>query len=170
MSRIISRLAIAVTAGTAFASNAGAQLLGVAPLPQVSLPLPTANLPVAGPILQNVLAQPGAQQAVNRTLDSVGAGIERIAEAGAPTLLELRRLRLQELIRTNRHSVESDGSGLPVRRGILAVLNPDPAGLKAAQRAGFRIADDQQDVELGLRIVSLASPSGISAKAALRLP
>jgi hypothetical protein len=169
MSRIISRLAIAVAAGTVLAGSAGAQLLGVAPLPQVGLPLPTGNLPVAGPVLQNVLNQPGAQQAVNRTLDSVGAGMERIAEAGAPTLLELRRLRLQELIRSNRNSVESDGSGLPIRRGILAVLNPEPAGLQAAQRAGFRIAADEQDTDLGLRIVSLATPNGMSAKAALRL-
>lgn len=169
MSSLVRRLAIAVAAGAALAGNAGAQLLGVAPLPQVSLPLPTGNLPVAGPILQNVLSQPGAQQAVNRTLDSVGAGTERIAESGAPTLLELRRLRLQELIRTNRATVENDGSGLPVRRGILAVLNPDPAGLVAAQRAGFRIVADEQEPELGLRIVSLATPGGMNARAALRL-
>ena len=169
MSRLIRRLAIAVAAGSALTASAGAQLLGVAPLPEVGLPLPTSNVPLAGPILQNLLSTPGAQQAVNRTLDSVGAGTERIAESGAPTLLELRRLRLQELIRTNRNVVESDGGGLPVRRGILAVLNPDPAGLVAAQRAGFRIAADEQDLELGLRIVSLAAPRGMNAKAGLRL-
>ena len=169
MSRMIRRLAIAAVAGSALSASAGAQLLGVAPLPQVSLPVPTGNLPVAGPVLQNLLGTPGAQQAVNRTLDSVGAGTERIAQSGASSLLELRRLRLQQLIRRNRNSVESDGSGLPIRRGILAVLNPDPAGLQAAFRAGFRVAADEQDPELGLRIVSLATPAGMNARAALKL-
>ena len=106
---------------------------------------------------------------MNRTLDSVGAGTELIAQSGAPSLLELRRLRLQELIRSNRATVESDGNGLPVRRGILAVINPDPAGLQATVRAGFRVADDQQDIELGLRIVSLVAPSGMTAKAGLKM-
>ena len=167
MSRLIRSLAIATIAGSALAGSAGAQLLGVAPLPQVGLP--TADLPVAGPVLQNLLSTPGAEQAVNRTLDSVGAGTELIAQSGAPSLLELRRLRLQELIRSNRTTVESDGDGLPVRRGILAIINPDPAGLQAAFRAGFRVTSDEQDLELGLRIISLSAPSGMSAKAGLKL-
>jgi len=169
MSRLIRRLALATIAGSAVAGSAGAQLLGVAPLPQLSLPLPTSNLPVGGPVLQNLLSTPGAQQAVNRTLDSVGAGTELIAQSGAPSLLELRRLRLQELIRSNRATVESDGDGLPVRRGMLAIINPDPGGLLAAVRVGFRVTADQQDVDLGLRIVSLAAPSGLSAKGGLKL-
>lgn len=168
MSRLVRYLAIAATAGTALAGTAGAQLLGVAGLPPVSLPAPTNNLPVAGPLLQNVLGDPGAQQVVNRTLDSVGAGTERIAGAGERTLLELRRMRLQQLIRNNRTTVENDGSGLPVRRGIVAVLNPDPAGLQASLRDGFRIAADERDPGLGMRVVSLATPNGMSAKAGLK--
>ena len=118
MSRMLRNLVLAVTAGTVLAGTADAQLLGVAARPPLNLPVPTNNLPVAGPVLQNVLGRPGAQQIVNRTLDSVGDGTEQIAGAGQTTLLELRRLRLQQIIRSNRTTVEDDGRGLPVRRGL----------------------------------------------------
>jgi hypothetical protein len=168
MSRLFRQLLCAAVGAAALSASAGAQLLGVSALPPINLPVPTANLPVAGPLLQNVLAQPGAQQAISPTLDSVSGVTETIANSGALNLLELRRLRLDELIRTNRSTVESDGNGLPVRRGTLVVLNPDPAGLQNALRSGFRIATDQPDPALGLRVVSLAVPRGLSAKAGLK--
>jgi hypothetical protein len=168
MSRLIRQLLYAAMSVTALSASAGAQLLGGA-IPQVSLPVPTANLPVAGPVLQNVLSQPGAQQAVSPTLDTVGGLTETIANSGAPNLLELRRLRLDQLIRSNRATVESDGNGQPVRRGIVAVLDPDPTGLQVALRAGFRIAADQPDPGLGMRVVSLATPNGMSSRNGLKL-
>jgi hypothetical protein len=169
MSRLFRQLLCAAVCAAALSASAGAQLLGVSALPPINLPVPTANLPVAGPLLQNVLAQPGAQQAISPTLDSVSGVTETIANSGALNLLELRRLRLDELIRTNRSTVESDGNGLPVRRGTLVVLNPDPAGLQNALGSGFRIATDQPHPALGLRVVSLAVPRGLSAKAGLKL-
>ena len=156
-------------------ASAGAQLLGggglLPPigLPPVGLPAPAANLPVAGPILQNILAQPAAQQAISPTLDTVSGLTSTVAGAGAPTLLELRRLRLQELIRTNRSTVESDGNGVPVRRGVVAVIDPDPAGLQRALGGGFRITFDDRDSSLGMRVVSLTAPRGMSAKDGLKL-
>ena len=169
MSRLVRHLSLAAAAAIALSASAGAQLLGVHALPPVGLPAPTGNLPIAAPVLQNILAQPGAQQAISPTLDTVGGVTSTIANSGAPNLLELRRLRLQELIRTNRATVEIDGNGLPVRRGIVAVLNPDPGGIQLALRAGFRIAADQPDPGLGLRLVSLAVPGRMSAKAGLKL-
>src|SRR5947199_6927065 len=116
MSSLVRHLALAAAAGMVLSASAGAQLLGVGALPPVSLPVPTGNLPVAGPVLQNILSQPGAQQAIRPTLDTVSGVTETIANSGASDLLELRRLRLEELIRANRATVESDGNGLPVRR------------------------------------------------------
>lgn len=169
MSRLIRQGLYAAAGAIALSASAGAQMLGVSVLPPIALPLPSANLPIAGPMLQNVLSQPGAQQAITPTLDTVRGVTETIANSGAPTLLELRRLRLEELIRSNRQTVEKDGHGDPVRRGIVAVLDPDTAGLQAALRADFRVAADQPDTQLGLRTVSLAVPNGMSAKAALKL-
>ena len=171
MSSLVRNAVLAAVAGIALSASAGAQLLGVSALPPLSLPtgnLPTANLPVAGPILQDILGQPAARQAVSPTLDSVSGLTETVAEAGAPTLLELRRLRLQELIRTNRATVESDGNGQPVRRGIVVVVDPDLQGLQRALAAGFRLAADDRDSALGIRVVSLAAPNGMSAREALK--
>lgn len=167
MSRLVRHLAVTMAAAVVSA-GAGAQLLGIPAIPPVGLAVPPSNLPVAGSMLQNMLGEPGVQQAISPTLDSVSGVTERIANSGAPSLLDLRRLRLRELIQANRASVEDGGNGLPVRRGIVAVLDPDPAGLATAVRAGFRIVGDQTDHDLGFRMVSLAVPSGISAKAGLR--
>ena len=170
MSSLVRILALAAVAGIAFSASAGAQLLGVQALPPVSLPpvgnLPAANLPVAGPILQNILAEPAAQQAISPTLDSVSGLSGIVADSGAPTLLELRRLRLQELIRSNRTTVEPDNNGLPVRRGVVAVVDPDPAGLQRALAAGFRVMADDRDPALGMRTVALGTPRGLSAREA----
>ena len=173
MSSLLRHLALVSVAGIALAPAAGAQLLGLPVAPPVTLPLatgslPTRDLPVAGPLLQNILGQSAAQQAISPTLDTVSGLSASIAEAGAPTLLELRRLRLQELIRSNRATIESDPNGLPVRRGIVAVVDPDPFGLQRALAAGFRIAGDDRD-PLGLRVVSLATPRGTSARDGLKL-
>ncbi len=168
MSRLVRLLALAASAA-ALSAGAGAQLLGVGALPSVPLPVPTNNLPVAGPVLQNILSQPGAQQAISPTLDTVAGLSEPIASSGASSLLDLRRMRLRELIRSNRGTLEDDGNGLPVRRGVIAVIGPDPAGLAASLRSGFRIQADSVDPNLGLRMVSLAVPQGMSARAGLKL-
>jgi len=170
MSRLLKHLLAAAAVSVALGGSAGAQLLGGAlPVPPIAVPGPVGNVPVAGPILQNILAQPGAQQVISPTLDSVSGVTENIAQSGPQSLLDLRQLRLQELIRSNRATVDSDGNGLPVRRGMVAVLNPDSVGLQAAFRSGFRIAADQPNPELGLRIVSLAVPNGMSARNGLKL-
>jgi len=168
MSSLVRHLLCAAAGAVALAGSAGAQLLPGVALPPVGLPVPTGNVPVAGPILQNVLGQPGAQQAIAPTLDSVGGLTESSANSGAPNLLELRRLRLQELIRSNKSTVENDGNGLPVRRGVVAVIDPDTMGLQRAMGAGFRVVRQDVDAALGMRVVSFAVPNGMSAKEGLK--
>ena len=118
--------------------------------------VPTGNLPVVGPSLQNVLGQPGAREAIAPTLDTVTGLPDRIAQASPATLLELRRLRLRELIRQYPRELEGDPSGMPVRRGVLIAVDPDPMSLQLAARAGFDIVADDRDAELGIRSVTLA--------------
>ena len=161
------RPCLAAVAGCLLAGSAGAQLL-----PGVSLPLPlppVGNVPVVGPVVQNVLGQPQAQQAIRPTLDTVSGLPESVAKAGAPTLLELRRLRLQALIRDNRALLEADDRGEPVLRGILVALDPDPLSLRLAAGRGFRVIGNSNDTNLGLHSVQLAVPRGMSVKSARRL-
>src|SRR5438270_10971467 len=169
MSRFVRHLLCTAVAGAMLTASAGAQLLPSVSLPPISLPAPVGNVPVVGPVVQDVLAQPQAQRAIQPTLDSVSGLPESIAEAGAPTLLELRRLRLQELVRQNRTQLETDNAGQPVRRGVLVAVDPDPLSLQLAARAGFRVVSDDRDPALGIRTVQMAVPSSINARAGLKL-
>ena len=169
MSSFLHRALIAATAAAVLTGSAGAQLLpsvGLPALPPVGLP--TRDLPVAGPVLNNILAQPGAQQAVAPTLHSVSGLPERLAEAPAATLLELRQLRLRELIRQYPRELEDDGNGQPVRRGVLVIVDPDPASLQSAVRAGFPIIADARDPELGIRSVTVSIPRDLSTRQGLK--
>lgn len=158
---------IAATAGALLlTSTAGAQLLPSVQLPRVQVPV--GNVPVAGPIVQQVLQQPGARQAISPTLDSVGGLTQQIAESGATSLLELRRLRLQELIRQHRSQLEAGDDGLPVRRGVLVAVTPDAASLQSAARAGFRVIGSEPSGELGLTTVYLRVPGRLSARDAIK--
>jgi hypothetical protein len=169
MSSFVHRSLIAAAAAAILAGSAGAQLLpgvGLPALPPVNLS--TRNVPVVGPTIQNILAQPGASEAVSPTLNTVSGLPERIAEAPAATLLELRQLRLRELIRQHPRELENDGNGQPVRRGVLVAMDPDQPSLQLAARAGFTIIADDRDPELGIRNVTLSVPRNLSTRQALR--
>lgn len=155
------------TAAGVCATSAGAQLIGGFGLPQVGLPPPIGNVPVAGPVLQGVLGTPELrQQVVKPTLDGVSGLPATIAESGSASLAELRRLRLQELIRENPAVLEADEHGAPVRRGVLIAADPDPLSLQGALRAGFAVLGEDTEQSLGLRLVKLAVPKGMSVRAA----
>lgn len=168
MSSFVGRALIAAVGATLLGGSAGAQLLpnvGV-PLPQASLP--TRDIPVAGPVLESILAQPGASEAVAPTLNTVAGLPEGLAQASPATLRELRALRLRELIRQYPRELESDGSGQPVRRGVIVIIDPDQPSLQLAAEAGFRIVADDRDSELGIRSVTLSVPRGLPVRDALK--
>jgi hypothetical protein len=170
MSSFVKRALIGATCATMVAGSAAAQLLpavGVPALPPANLPS-TGNLPFVGPTLNNVLATPAGRELVTPTLNTIAGLPQAVAEAGPSTLLELRRLRLRELIRQNPRELENDGSGLPVRRGLLVTMDPDPASLAVASRAGFRIIGDTREDALAMRTVTLAVPRGLSTREGLK--
>src|SRR5690349_6748667 len=102
MSSFRRNIFASVAAALMLSQAAAAQLLPGMPLPSVSLPVPVGNVPIAGPALQDILAQPQAQQVIRPTLDTIAGLPEAIAESGPASLLDLRRLRLEALIRENR--------------------------------------------------------------------
>ena len=157
------RLALAAAAGAALLTGtAAAQLLPSVGLPQVRVPVRT--LPVVDRAVEQVLGGSEAQHAVNPTLNSVAGLPSRIAESGPQTLLQLRRLRLRELIRQNRSELEPDRDGQPVRKGVIVAVTPNPAAVRAARRAGFRVMGSEANPELALTTVYFAVPSGLTAR------
>lgn len=171
MSKFLSRLAAAMLVGALLAGNAAAQLLPGVALPPLNLPLPDVSqtVPTVDREVRNILGSPEARQAINPTLNSIRGLPPEIVRSGAQTLLELRSLRLRALIRENRAILEAGERGLPIRRGIVVVVNPRAQDLLVAQRAGFTPIADELHAELGLRVVELRSPNGSSARSALAL-
>lgn len=169
MSRFVRHLLCTAVAITACAGAAGAQLLGQLSLPPVALPAPVGGLPVAGPVLQDVLGSPQVQQQVIRpTLDTVEGVPQAVAESGSATLADLRKMRLEALIRDNRNLLESGERGQPVRRGVLVAIDPDPASLQLAMRAGFAVAAQDVEPDLGMRTITLAVPGRMSVREAIK--
>ena len=148
------------------AGTATAQLLPSVGLPPVGLP--SANVPVVGPAVERILGPQERRQVVSPTLDSVAGLPNSIIQSGTDSLLDLRRLRLQQLIRDNRSQLESDASGHPVRRGTLIAINPAPSALQGAARAGFRAIGAEPVNQLGFTTVHLIVPKGMSARDGLK--
>jgi len=171
MSRFASRLLTLACAAALVGGQAAAQLLpsiGLPPPAAVGGGLPVGNAPVVGPVLQNVLTPQMRQQVISPTLNSVSGLPETVIESGAASLRDLRRMRQQQLIRDHRDQLESDGDGQPVRRGVLVTINPSPAALRTLAGAGFRPIGGEPNSDLGLTIVHLSIPKGMSAREALK--
>ena len=92
-----------------------------------------------------------------------------IVSAAADQLAELRKLRLEALIRANRATLDRGEDGQPARKGELIVVDPESAALSAAIRAGFRLLNDETTGDLGLRMVTLAVPNGMNLRESMKL-
>jgi len=120
------------------AGNAGAQLLpGGAALPQ---------LPVGG---------------------LVGDTLHTVDDTAHAPLADLRRLRIDRLLRSERDRLDIDPHGDPVLRGEFLLMDADDATLAAVQAAGFTTAS-QGDDTLGLGLVVARDTRHRSAAAAMR--
>jgi len=123
-------------------------LFAVAPgaAAQVSLPAPgLPGLPVLEPRTDKTLA------------------------VASPVLsVELRRLRVRELLRQERDTLERGPGGEPIVRGQVGVLSPSEQALARARQAGFTVLHDDPLEGVGLRLVLLAAPEGMSTRRALK--
>lgn len=123
------------------AAPAGAQL-------QVpGLPLPQAPLP---PL-------PVGQDPLGATLRGASA-----------TLAEARKLRVRELLRVERETVEADPDGQPILRRQAGALSPTPEAIARAEAAGFRVLSRDSLEGLGLTLVVFEAPEGMSTRRALK--
>ena len=83
--------------------------------------------------------QPVTRPSLDRVSQPIG-----VTSAAPVQLVNLRAMRLAQLIRANRDTLDRDGDGQPVRKNELIATDPDPVSLASAQRAGFRVLVDQQ--------------------------
>ncbi|MGC3983151.1 MAG: S8 family serine peptidase [Steroidobacteraceae bacterium] len=107
--------------------------------------------------------------AVNNTVRRLDAVInDATTEVDTQGQRLLRAARVRELLRANPDTLEADPNGMPVLRGQLIALSPTPQALQAIVAAGFIVSQEQGMDDLGIRMVTLQAPAGMSIRRALR--
>lgn len=92
----------------------------------------------------------------------------QISQSSAEAMARIRKLRHEMLILANKNVLDRDPDGQPVRKSELIAVDPDPASLSSAIRAGFRVIGDERPAGLGMRLLTLACPKGIGTRDGLR--
>jgi hypothetical protein len=118
-------------------------------------------------LLSNLLPQPAGQIGGSSPLNSVGLS-DSIVGASPGEIEAYREARMRNLIEMNRAVLDRDPYGQPVRKRELICTNPDAASLSSASRAGFNVIGDEQEGDLGIRLVTLAVPRGMNVRQALK--
>jgi len=103
---------------------------------------------------------------IDRTVNDTVNGTLRTADP--QQLREVRRLRIRELLRTNRAGLEADPRGAPMVRSEVVALSPSPAALESARAEGFTVGRTRTLDGLDATIVVLQAPTGISTRRALQ--
>ncbi|MCW2337018.1 hypothetical protein M2337_001251 [Sphingobium sp. B2D3A] len=103
---------------------------------------------------------------------TIGGAVDTLSIRAADTLdrvslRDLRRARLDALIRANRDVLEADADGQPVRRGEIIALDASPDLLARLKAAGFETLRTEAVEELGLPTHVLGVPRGETARKAL---
>lgn len=114
---------------------------------------------VPGQVVGGVLGSPGNPPVVAPVIDRLN-GVGGIAVADTKSLLDMRRARLQGLVRDHRHVLDADRNGDPVRKGEVIAIDPSPDTMARARDAGFRVLQDEQIEGLELHVVTFAPPAG----------
>lgn len=83
-------------------------------------------------------------------------------------LEEARNLRVRELLRSEHATVEADPDGQPILRHQVGALSPTPEALERARATGFTVLRTEALAGLGLTLVVLQAPEGLSTRRALR--
>ena len=99
---------------------------------------------------------------LNRTVNGT------LRAADPQQLREVRRLRIRELLRTNRAGLEADPRGAPIVRSEVVALSPSPAALETARAEGFSVGRTRTLDGLDATIVVLQAPAGMSTRRALQ--
>lgn len=94
--------------------------------------------------------------------------VARRATATAREALSTARgVQVQALIRDHADVIDVDDHDQAVVRGQVLVLSPSPASLAIARRAGFEVGGEARLESLGLSMITLTPPPGLSAREAV---
>jgi hypothetical protein len=157
-------LSIALAMGL-MASPASAQLLGGGGLGGLTNGLSGA-LPPAAAVL-DALDRSVARSRLASDPLGVQSLITESDIPSAPSLLEIRRERLRQLVRDNTGALEADPNGDPVRRNEILAMNLTQTEMDVARAQGFTILRDEMLDGAGLHVEVLQPPRNLALKRAM---
>ena len=137
------------------ATQSGAQLGLPGGLP-ASLPSGLQALPNLGAITNPVLGR--APDLLDRTVGEV-----------SKALRTARLVRIDTLLQVNRQALERDREGAPARRGVLLLIDPDPATLAAVKSLGLNPARPEMIDGLDVTVSQVTVPAGMALAQAQKL-
>jgi hypothetical protein len=121
------------------------------------------------PSPSSVLGRTGLPLPALPLADRLTSDLDQAAQRLTPQALAAARLdRLAALVRAHPRALELDDQGQPVVRGEVLAVSPRPEALAQITAAGFAIARQTTSEELGLSLVTLTPPKGMSARAAVK--
>jgi subtilisin family serine protease len=110
----------------------------------------------------------GLPSTLGGTLNDVRRGADLTVDDLSSTTTQISRDRLGDLARSNPRALEFDDRGAVVVRGAVLAVSPSPASLGIAAKAGFSVLRETRLEALGLDLITLGTPKGMSAREALR--
>lgn len=108
---------------------------------------------------------PGVGRGVGDLLDTAADGVTGLGEMAqreANRLLRLRDEQLTRLLRQNRDLIERDAQGDLARRGEILLIDPARATMAALEQVGFAVIAEERVEGIGLDVVRLRVPAGLS--------
>lgn len=121
------------------------------------------GLPASLPAVPGVGSLPG-------TVDGhLGSLLDLPQNEVNSTLRQARFDRIATVLRDNPATLERDLDGAPARRGVVLLIDPDPAMLVTVNSWGFRAAPLQQIDGLDLAVSRVTIPAGMSLAQAQKL-
>jgi hypothetical protein len=94
--------------------------------------------------------------------------LDRPLERTVDAARNLRGLRVRELLHRQSKVIDSDSHGEPIVRSEVLAISPTDEALTRAQTLGFTIARKQVLNDLGVTLIVLRAPEGMSTRRALR--
>lgn len=123
------------------------------------------GLPAPGQVVGGVVGT--VDQTLGQTIDRTHTGLTQTV-GSVDDLARNRVTRLRGIVRANPDRMELDDLGEPARRGVVLLLDPDPAALDTARKLGFKAEQTQGLEALGLTSAQLTAPQGMSLTRALK--
>ncbi len=125
----------------------------------------SAQLPNLGGVVGGVVNQ--AQGTLGDVTNRVGDRVEDATGRVGDDLRRVRSDRLNALRRQHPDLIDVDRDGAPVIRSQVLAVAPSAEALAAAQARGFTVIERSDETALGLSVVTLRAPQGMSTRRAV---